>query len=91
MNKRGMKTIASFKNDTFTKIRIYAGRFDPIGSKYWILDMDEEYNWMLVGEPCTDYLYIMSRKWNLDDNIVEKLLDYAKTMDYKIDDLIITP
>lgn len=86
-----MKTIAGFKNDNYTKIRIYAGRFDPIGSKYWILDIDEEYNWMLIGEPCTDYLYIMSKKRTLDDNVVEKLLDLAKKMDYKVDDLIITP
>ena len=86
-----MKTIASFKNSNFTKIRIFAGRFDPIGSKYWILKMDPEYNWMLIGEPCTDYLYIMSKQRNLDDNIIEKLLDFAKTMDYSINDLIITP
>lgn len=43
--------------DTFFKLY-----FVPIfGGNYFILDLDEDYQWVVVGEPCRDNYWLLSR------------------------------
>ena len=50
------------RNNTFWKVH-----FNPIvAGNYFVLELDTEYRWALVGEPCADMLWIMSKSRDLD-------------------------
>jgi apolipoprotein D and lipocalin family protein len=50
----------------------------PFYGDYWILELDSESRWALVGEPEREYLWVLSRTPTLDEAIYRKLLVSAK-------------
>ncbi len=48
--------------------------FWPFRAKYWVVALDPEYRWAVVGEPGRKYLWILSRTPQLDDATYEALL-----------------
>lgn len=57
--------------------------FRPFYGNYWILDLDEGYQWVLVGEPSRKYAWILSRSATLDPSIQTKLIEKAATLGYQ--------
>jgi apolipoprotein D and lipocalin family protein len=57
---------------------------------YWILDLDEGYNWALVGTPDRQYLWILSRTPELNPGIYSQLLAKARELGFDVDRLIRT-
>ena len=41
--------------------------FRPFWGAYWVVDLDPDYGWAVVGHPSRDYLWILSRTPRLDD------------------------
>ncbi|MBN1343299.1 MAG: lipocalin family protein [Phycisphaerae bacterium] len=41
---------------------------------YWIIDLDEDYQWAVVGDPKRSTLFILSRTPTLDDEIYDGIL-----------------
>jgi apolipoprotein D and lipocalin family protein len=58
---------------------------------YWIVDLDKDYQWSLVGSPKQDYLWILSREPQLDSATYDRLVDKARRMGYPVDKLQRTP
>ena len=54
-------TSASQAND---KCLVHFSRY--FAGNYWILDLEEDYSWVIVGEPCRKFAWIMSRQENVD-------------------------
>ena len=52
--------------------------FWPFSGNYWIIDLDAEYRWAVVGEPRRDYLWILSREPQLDTALYEQIVERAK-------------
>ena len=69
-----------------TKLKV--SFFWPFAGNYWILDLDPDYRWALVGEPDRKYLWILSRKPYLEERIFDRLLDRAVEEGYRIGRLI---
>jgi apolipoprotein D and lipocalin family protein len=44
---------------------------------YWVLELDPNYQWALVGEPSRKSLFILSRTPTLDEGIYQDLLNAA--------------
>jgi apolipoprotein D and lipocalin family protein len=40
--------------------------FWPFYGDYWVIDLDPDYRWVVVGEPRRKYLWIMSREPHMD-------------------------
>lgn len=55
---------------------------------YWILKLEGDYEYSLVGTPDRDYLWVLSREKNADPAKVKALLDYAGTLGYPVDQVI---
>ena len=56
------------KNDNMTVYKLY---FVPVfGGNYWIIDLAEDYSYAMIGEPCRDSLYILSRTPELNHDIM---------------------
>ena len=56
--------------------------FRPFYGDYWILALDPDYKWVLVGEPRRKYGWILSRTPMLDDRSLQLALDKASALGY---------
>ena len=55
---------------------------------YNILELDENYQYALIGSNSPKYLWILSRTPQLDDNTLKMIIDKAKMRGYDISKLI---
>ena len=62
-----------------TNAEIKVSFFRPFWGDYWVVELDEEYRYAVVGHPGRDYLWILSRTPQLDastyDGIIARLRD----------------
>ena len=65
--------------------------FRPFYGDYWILDLDPDYRWVLVGEPGRHYAWILARAPKLDDATLEALLSRAAVLGFDRQAFIRTP
>jgi len=57
---------------------------------YWILKLDREYQVSLVGTPDRQYLWVLSRAPRLDAAVLEAELDYARSLGFDTDKVVLT-
>lgn len=57
--------------------------FRPFYGNYWVLDIDPEYQWVLVGEPGRKYGWILSRTPQLDPTVQRRILEKAEALAYQ--------
>lgn len=56
--------------------------FWPFGGEYLILDLDENYQYVLVGSSSKNYLWILCRTPKMDDPIYTSLLKKAESLGF---------
>lgn len=57
---------------------------------YWVLQIDPEYRYALVGTPDHKYLWFLSRTPQVDTATTQQYLDAAKQQGFNLDDWIAT-
>jgi lipocalin len=62
--------------------------FWPFSGDYWIMDLDKEYRYVLVGDPRYKYLWILSRTKKMDESIYNMLLGKAVEIGYDVKSII---
>ena len=55
---------------------------------YYVLELDGDYQWSLVGSSIDKYLWILSRSPRMDKTLYEDLLDRLRKRGYDVDKLI---
>lgn len=55
---------------------------------YWIMDLDPNYGWVMIGAPSRGYLWILSRTPQLDATIVSRLKQSASAQGFDIAPMI---
>ena len=93
--KRGYIEGTAYKADPSSdeaklKVRFYVPPFlpiIPIVGDYWVLYLDDDYQYALVGQPSRRYLWILSRKTHLEDIIYNRLVEKAKEEGYDVSKL----
>ncbi|MFY7865312.1 lipocalin family protein [Roseateles sp.] len=71
------KTVDSSGN---AKLRVTF--FWPFYGNYWVLDLDEDYRHVLIGEPSRKYAWVLSRTPQMDEAQLQKLLDRAAELGF---------
>jgi apolipoprotein D and lipocalin family protein len=61
--------------DKKTNAKLKVTFFWPFYGDYWILDLDPNYEYAVVGAPNRDYLWILSRTPQLDEQLYQSLLE----------------
>jgi lipocalin len=51
--------------------------FWPFSGDYWIMELDKEYRYVLVGDPSFKYLWILAREKKMDEATYNMLLQKA--------------
>jgi apolipoprotein D and lipocalin family protein len=72
------------------KLRVKFFPLAPSGD-YWIVGLDFDYRWAIVGEPRRKYLWILSRTPGLDGATLERVLRDVDLAGYDSSVLIRTP
>jgi apolipoprotein D and lipocalin family protein len=73
--------------DSDTNAKLKVSFFGPFWGKYWIIDLDPDYQWAVVGEPKRKYLWILSRTPSMDDDVYQHILARLPDKGYDPDGL----
>ena len=68
--------------DRTTNAKLKVTFFWPFYGDYWIVDLDPEYQYAVVGEPKRKYLWILSRSPEMDPAVYGAILERLKTIGY---------
>jgi apolipoprotein D and lipocalin family protein len=93
--KRGFIEGSAYKADPDSeeaklKVRFYVPPFLPIipvTGDYWVLYLDDEYEYALIGQPSRNYLWILCRQTQMDEEIYNKLVEKAVEAGYDVSKL----
>ena len=77
--------------DPSTNAKLKVQFFWPFAGNYWIIDLDPNYQWAVVGEPDRQYLWILSRTPQMDKNDYEGIISRLTPKGYDPQELISTP
>lgn len=64
--------------------------FWPLLSKYWIIALDDDYQFAMVGHPNRDSLWILSRYPEMDEKVYVEYLQIARQQGFDISRLVLT-
>jgi apolipoprotein D and lipocalin family protein len=74
--------------DTNAKLKVTF--FWPFAGDYWIIDLDEEYQYAVVGHPKRKYLWILARTQQMDEKLYRDILMRLREQRYDTAKLIRT-
>jgi len=62
--------------------------FWPFSGDYWIMELDKDYRYVLVGDPAHKYLWILAREKKMDELTYNMLLSRAVENGYDVKSII---
>ncbi len=77
--------------DKVTNAQLEVSFFRPFWGDYWIIELEPEYQYAVVGHPGRDYLWILSRTPTMDPARYDAILERLTARGYEIDRLNKTP
>lgn len=76
--------------DKGTNSKLSVQFFWPFKGKYWIIDLAKDYSYAVVGHPNRNYLWILSRRPTLDDQVYNQLVVRAANKGFDVRYLVKT-
>lgn len=76
------------------KVKFYVPPFlpvIPVVGDYWVLYIDDDYQYALIGQPSRKYLWVLCRQTHLDEEVYNQLVEKAKEEGYDVTKLHKTP
>ena len=68
--------------------RLKVSFFRPFSGDYYIISLNPEYKYALVGDPSRKYLWVLSRSPYMEDALYSELLEIARVNGFKTDQVI---
>lgn len=62
-----------------------------VWADHWVIAVDADYQWAIVGEPDREHLWILSRQPTLDKKTFEAFKARARALEYDLAELIVSP
>ena len=76
--------------DKETNAKLKVSFFRPFWGKYWIIDLADDYSYAVVGHPNRKYLWILSRKPEMDSATYNAIVERVKTKGFDVSMLKVT-
>lgn len=76
--------------DRETNAKLKVTFFWPFWGDYWIIDLDPEYRFAVVGHPNRKYLWILSRTRTMDPLVYSRILEHLTVQGYDVGKLQVT-
>lgn len=86
--KKEANGVAYAQDSTNSKLKV--SFFRPFYGDYYIIDLNPDYSYALVGSPSREYLWILSRTKTISTKTKEKLIKKAQSLGYKTEKFIWT-
>ena len=80
---KGKAWVVDSKSNAKLKVRF----FWPFSGDYWIIDLDADYQYAVVGHPKRKYLWILSRSTQMDSVTYGQIIERLKKQHYDVDRL----
>ncbi len=80
--ERGVDGVAWAVDETNARLKVRF--FWPFSGDYWVLALDPDYQWSVVGHPEREYLWILSRTPQIDDALYRELLSKARAQGFDV-------
>jgi apolipoprotein D and lipocalin family protein len=80
----------AFIPDKNTPAKLKVQFFWPFKGDYWILYLDDDYRYVLIGEPSLRWVWILAREKKLEEPVLQMLLNKAAGAGYDLSNLIMT-
>jgi apolipoprotein D and lipocalin family protein len=77
---KGKAWVVEKKSNAKLKVRF----FWPFSGDYWIIDLDDNYQYAVVGHPKRNYLWILSRTPQLDQEVYDRILTRLRDLHYDL-------
>lgn len=77
--------------DKASSSKLEVSFFGPFWGDYWVIFLDEDYRWAVVGHPSRDYLWVLSRTPQISDEQYAHILERLTAVGYPLDRLERTP
>jgi len=65
--------------------------FWPFSGAYWIIELDADYRYAVIGHPSREYLWILSRTPTMQPDLYARVLERIESHGYTLDRLNRTP
>jgi apolipoprotein D and lipocalin family protein len=76
--------------DPVTNAKLKVQFFWPFSGDYWIIDLGRDYDYAVVGHPSRDYLWILSRTPQMDNERYDRILERLRRSGYDVSRLVKT-
>jgi len=76
--------------DKETNAKLKVSFFWPFSGDYWIIDLGENYDYVVVGHPNRKYLWILSRTPQMEGSLYQRILERLRNQSYDLSKLIYT-
>ena len=76
--------------DTKTNAKLKVQFFWPFSGDYWIVELDRDYQYAVVGHPGRNYLWILCRRPQMDESLYTQLLGKIAAQGYDVKRLVKT-
>jgi apolipoprotein D and lipocalin family protein len=63
----------------------------PFTLDYWVIDLEDNYNYAVIGEPDKENFWILSRKPIMEKGLLTKIIEKTQMKGYDLSDLILMP
>lgn len=73
--------------DDETNAKLEVSFFGPFWGAYWIIQLDPDYRYAVVGHPSRDYLWILSRTPAVDEALFAEITEQLKADGFPLDRL----
>jgi apolipoprotein D and lipocalin family protein len=70
--------------------RLKVSFFWPFRADYWVIGLDPDYRWAVVGNPGRDYLWVLSRTPQLPPELLDAALTSARAQGFGLEALRFT-
>lgn len=57
---------------------------------YWVIEVDSNYRWAVIGNPARKHLWILARDTSMDRALLQTLKEHSRQRGYDVDQLMIT-
>jgi apolipoprotein D and lipocalin family protein len=68
--------------DKTTNAKLKVRFFWPFAGDYWVIELDRDYQWAVVGHPGRSYYWILSRTPRMDPAVYDELIRRAAAKGY---------
>jgi apolipoprotein D and lipocalin family protein len=84
---RRVEGLAWVADQSGSQAKLEVQFFWPFRGDYWVIELDPEYRYAVVGHPSRDYLWILARAPMLDSRVYESLLARIEAHGYDLERL----